>query len=68
MTQEQIERYNKQKGKTRAKKLMPTSPVDSLIDSRQKAKEQEYEIITREQLDKALEKILNNYLDRLDKK
>lgn len=39
MTQEQIERYNKQKGKTRAKKLMPTSPVEAYIDSRLEIKE-----------------------------
>ena len=52
MSQEQINRYNKQKGKIRANKLIPENPIDALIDNRQRAKKLAEEKQTKETIDK----------------
>lgn len=62
LEQEQIDLYNKQKGKTRAKKLMPTSPVEAYIDSRLKARELAEQEKVKETIDKQVKEEIEKQL------
>lgn len=60
MEQEQIERYNKQKGKTRAKKLLPENIVDTYIDNRLKARE----LAEQEKVKKTIDKQVKEEIEK----